>query len=92
MTTFWQDFTIADAFGLEAVKDTFERAFAEWRDDAEYLAELCIVANRKCWDWYHRGDGARSGFYADAYHACLDYAYSGALFEQDVRYFFEVTD
>lgn len=29
-TTFWIDFTIADQFGLEAVKDTYERAFNEW--------------------------------------------------------------
>ena len=28
-TTFWQDFTIADKFGLEAVKDTYRRAKEE---------------------------------------------------------------
>jgi len=26
-TTFWMDFTIADAFGLDAVRDTFKRSF-----------------------------------------------------------------
>ena len=30
-TTFWQDFSIADAFGVAAIKDTFKRAFAEWK-------------------------------------------------------------
>ena len=29
-TTFWQDFTIADRFGVSAIKDTFKRAFNEW--------------------------------------------------------------
>lgn len=28
-TTFFSDFTIADAFGAKAVQDTFNRAFAE---------------------------------------------------------------
>lgn len=32
-TTFWQDFSIADRFGASAVQDTFNRAFAEWKDD-----------------------------------------------------------
>lgn len=32
-TTFWQDFSIADVFGEDAVTDTFQRAFAEWKDN-----------------------------------------------------------
>ena len=28
-TTFFQDFSIADAFGLSAVEDTYKRAFEE---------------------------------------------------------------
>ena len=32
-TTFWEDFTIADEFGLEAVRDTYSRVRAEWGDD-----------------------------------------------------------
>lgn len=35
-TSFWKDFEIANNFGMEAVKDTFERAFNEWRDDYIY--------------------------------------------------------
>lgn len=31
ISTFWTDFSIADTFGKEAVKDTYERAFAEWK-------------------------------------------------------------
>ena len=30
-TTFWNDFSIADRFGLSAVQDTFNRAFKEWK-------------------------------------------------------------
>ena len=30
-TTFWEDFSIADRFGEAAIKDTFKRAFNEWK-------------------------------------------------------------
>ena len=44
-TTFWEDFSIADPFGLEAVQDTFNRAFEEWKSDHIYLTELVLVLN-----------------------------------------------
>ena len=32
-TTFMLDFSLADFFGADGVKDTFNRAFAEWKTD-----------------------------------------------------------
>ena len=29
--TFWEDFSIAERFGLSAIQDTFNRAFKEWK-------------------------------------------------------------
>ena len=46
-TTFWNDFSIADRFGLSAVQDTFNRAFEEWKEDYKYLTELVLVLNHK---------------------------------------------
>lgn len=51
-TTFWSDFSIADRFGTSAVRDTFKRAFNEWKDNYIYLTELVIVLNHKIWDHY----------------------------------------
>ena len=51
-TTFWQDFSIADKFGISAIEDTYERAFKEWKDNYIYLTELVIVVNWKCWQHY----------------------------------------
>ena len=31
ITSFWEDFSIADKFGIKAVKDTYNRAFKEWK-------------------------------------------------------------
>jgi len=46
-TTFWDDFTIADAFGVDAIKDTFERAFNEWRNNVAYVTELAMVISAR---------------------------------------------
>lgn len=53
-TTFWEDFTIADAFGISAIEDTYKRAFDSWKDDYVYLTELVIVLNWKMWQWYEK--------------------------------------
>lgn len=35
-TTFWEDFSIADAFGADAIKDTFDRSFKNWKNNYEF--------------------------------------------------------
>lgn len=55
-TTFWQDFSIADRFGVTAVQDTFNRAFAEWKSNYIYLTEMVMVLNHKIWQWYQKND------------------------------------
>lgn len=52
MTTFWEDFSIADGFGIPSIKDTYERVKSEWKNDYKYWTELCLVLNDKMWQWY----------------------------------------
>ena len=51
-TTFRMDFTIADRFGIPAIRDTFNRAFSEWKSDYRYLTDLVITLNHKIWEHY----------------------------------------
>lgn len=51
-TTFVSDFNIAESFGLGAVKDTFTRAFREWKTNYRYLTDLVITLNHKIWQHY----------------------------------------
>lgn len=51
-TTFWMDFSIAEAFGNKAIYDTYNRAFEEWKSNTEYITELVMVLNWKIWFWY----------------------------------------
>ena len=44
-TTFMRDFDIADMFGENAIKDTFKRAFNEWKENYVFLTELVISLN-----------------------------------------------
>ena len=53
-TTFYDDFTIADRFGLSAIQDTYNRAFSEWKSSYKYLTELVLVLNWKIWEHYDK--------------------------------------
>ena len=56
ITTFWEDFYIAERFGTAAIKDTYKRAFKEWKGNYKYLTELVMVLNQKIWRYYEKND------------------------------------
>lgn len=89
-TTFWQDFTIADKFGTDAIKDTFKRAFKEWKKDYVYLTELVLVLNWKSWQ-YHQDNVRYSKLYAKLYEDANDYAVQN-LKGKEFDYYFEQVD
>jgi hypothetical protein len=89
-TTFMSDFTIADLFGKDAIKDTFNRAFEEWKGNYEYLTELVIVLNWKIWEWYEK-DEATARLYNELWEKADGYACDN-LTGDEARYFFEMTD
>ena len=91
ITTFWQDFSIADHFGKGAITDTYNRAFKEWKSDYKYLTELALVLNWKCWEHYEKGNKELSELYNKYWQVVDNYAYDN-LKEQELRYYFEKTD
>ena len=89
-TTFWQDFSIADAFGEKAVKGTYQRAFKEWKDNVEYITELVMVLNWKIWYWHDKNEElARlyDSLWREADEWCLK-----NLKDDDKLYFLRTTD
>ena len=89
-TTFWQDFTIADHFGINAIKDTHKRAFESWKNNTEYLTELVLVLNWKIWDWYEKNEKI-----AEVYNTLWEYTQNWAydnLKGDELKYFLEVID
>ena len=89
-TTFWSDFTIADAFGKEAVLDTYNRAFKEWKKDTIYLTELVLVLNWKSWQLFEN-DEELARLYADLYYKTDDYALS-TLKDNNLSYYLQTID
>lgn len=89
-TTFWDDFTIADAFGLNAIQDTFDRAFNEWKSDYKYLTDLVMVLNHKIWFWYKKDDSIAK-LYNTLWMKADGYAVNN-LTGDELNYFLEVTD
>lgn len=89
-TTFWEDFSIADAFGAEAVQDTFDRAFNEWKSQYKYLTELTMVLNHKIFFWYEKNDEL-SRLYDKLWKQADCYA-CNTLQGEEIAYYYKVTD
>lgn len=90
-STFWEDFSIADRFGLDAVKDTYKRCFSEWKDDCKMLTELVIVLNYKLWQHYEGKHDAYAELYNDLWAEADNYAMDN-LQDEELQYFLRITD
>lgn len=90
ITTFYTDFSIADKFGINAIKETYQRAFKEWQHDYKYMTELAMVLNWKIWRWYGKNEE-----YAKLYDRlwreidewCID-----NLKGEELEYYYKTTD
>ena len=89
-TTFWEDFCIADVFGVSAIEDTYNRAFNGWKHDYIYLTELSLVLNWKMFQWHEKDDSKYQIYYnlytkLDAW--CMD-----NLINSELIYYIDTTD
>lgn len=91
-TTFYSDLTIADIFGVDAVKDTYDRVVKEWMDNIEYITELCLCVNHKSWEHFE-DDKDLSKLYSDLYYDLKYKIYEHYDGNQEaIDYFFNTTD
>lgn len=95
ITTFWQDFSIADKYGVHEIVDTFNRTFDEWKSDYKYLTELVLVLNHKTWQHYVPGGDKTQNRIASLYNALWvkvsEYALDN-LRGSELDYYLKVTD
>ena len=89
-TTFWMDFSIADNFGVSAIRDTYNRAFEEWKTNTVYLTELVMILNCKIWQWYEK-DESVAEVYNELWRQADAYALDN-LKGDDLKYFLRTTD
>ena len=89
-TTFWEDFSIADRFGISAIKDTYNRAFNEWKHNCKYLTELVLVLNHKIWQ-YNEKHPEIAKLYNSLWEEVDLYANEN-LKGDELNYFYQTTD
>jgi len=90
-TTFYQDFSIADRFGIDAVHDTYRRAFRAWKNDYQYLTALVINLNWKIWEHYDAGRELYAKVYDKLWREADQYALSH-LKDDELQYYYSETD
>ena len=89
-TTFPMDFSIADAFGVSAVQETYTRAFKEWKENFVFLTELVVTLNLKIWQHYQKNEQL-ARLYNELWERTQDYAYD-TLQDEELEFFLSVTD
>jgi hypothetical protein len=90
ITTFWDDFSIAEAFGHEAIKDTYNCAMEEWKSNYKYLTELVLVLNHKIWQHY-KNDEQMAKVYDELWRETVNYAVEN-LKGEEADYYYRITD
>jgi len=90
ITTFYTDFSIADKFGTDAIQDTYNRAYVEWKSNYKYITELVLVLNHKCWRWYQVND-TYSKLYCKLYEELHDWCLDN-LKGSELEYYLQTTD
>ena len=95
VTTFWEDFSIAEIYGIASIDETAKRIFNEWKSDIIYLTELIMILNHKCWYYYSIGDEALSQHYSDLYYKynelALNYLEEYGS-KEDINYYYKTLD
>jgi hypothetical protein len=90
-STFFGDFTVAEAYGEPSIRDTFNRCFDEWKDNYKMFTELVVVLNHLLWLHYDREENERAKLYDKIWRKCVAYVndhYEGEAAE----HYFMVTD
>lgn len=90
-TTFWEDFSIAEKFGVSAIKDTYNRAFNNWKSNTEYITELSMVLNHKGWQFYYNNNEQIAQLYFDLWGKCDAWCMQN-LKGKDLQYYISTTD
>lgn len=89
-TTFYTDFSISEIFGVDSIRSTYIQCFNEWKENYEYITELCMVLNWKMFRWYEVRDE-----YYELYKVLyteLDQWCVNNLKGEELEYYYQTTD
>lgn len=84
--TFWFDFSVADAYRLADIEDTYNRSFKAFKNDIAYITALSLVLNHKGWQHYREGDEEKAKLYFKLYEKLDAYVLDGKEKGGDYEY------
>jgi len=88
ITTYFMDFSIAERFGIKAIRDTYKRALLN--TDYKMMTELTMVLNHKIWFLYEKNPEIAK-VYDELWRDC-DKRCCETFNKEQLRYFYQVTD
>lgn len=91
ITTLWDDFSIADRFGVQAIRGTFRSGFAFAKSSGhKEVTELVMVLNHKIWQWYEVNPTI-AAVYNELWEKADEWACNN-LKGEELDYFYMTTD
>lgn len=92
-TTFCRDFMMAEVYGVAAIRDTFNRAFAGWKSHYKYLTELTMTLNHRLHYWFHTigEDDERTKLYSRLWDETFEWGKAN-LKGEELNFFLAVLD
>lgn len=91
VSTYYTDFGIAEAFGEDAIRDTYNMAVENWGKSIEWMTEITMILNWKIWEHYHRGNDGLARLYDELWRKAEDFVFKNFKGD-DLSYFYRVTD
>ena len=91
VSTFASDFAIADAFGADAVEDTYERSMASFSEDVFMLTEMSLVLNWAIWRYWELHEHELSIMY-DKLWKKLDNYMMSHFTGDELQFYIKTTD
>ena len=88
-TTFYEDLSIADAFGTKAILETMRDIIQAWGHDYKYITEFIMAVNWKSWE--HQNNEEYCKLYAEMYYMLHDWALDNFK-DEALQYYLETTD
>ena len=92
-TTFCRVFMMAEVYGVAAIRDTFNRAFAGWKHHYKYLTELAMTLNHRLFYWHEAAgeNDERTKLYNELWQRADDWGYNN-LKGDELSFFLRVLD
>lgn len=89
-STFWEEFSISESYGVEGIKEHYEVVFNQWKDNTKFLTELVLVLNWKISTWYGVDDNI--GLTYDSLWKMTDDYAVDHLKGEDLHYYLSTLD